>query len=101
MKKAIEEYVQHGKTSVMLLPVSTSTRLFHEYILPHKHEIRFLRRRVRFVGYNTFGTRVTNKTGLHDTMVVVFKNTAANLEQGANLEQSACAVFAEDCTGAN
>lgn len=33
VKKAIEES-KLGKTCVMLLPVSTSTVLFHDYILP-------------------------------------------------------------------
>lgn len=42
VKKAIEES-KKGKTCVMLLPVSTSTVLFHDYILPNKKEIRFVR----------------------------------------------------------
>ena len=39
--KAIEES-KKGKLCVILLPVSTSTKLFHEHILPNKTEIRFL-----------------------------------------------------------
>jgi hypothetical protein len=41
VKKAIEES-KKGKLCVMLLPVSTSTRLFHDFILPNKKEIRFI-----------------------------------------------------------
>ena len=49
------EQAKKGKTCVMLLPVSTSTRLFHRYILPNAREIRFLEGRVRFLGINTKG----------------------------------------------
>ena len=56
----------------MLLPVSTSTVLFHDYILPNSKDIRFLRGRVKFIGKNTFGEIVSNKAGMHDSMIVVF-----------------------------
>jgi phage N-6-adenine-methyltransferase len=72
VKKAIEE-AEKGKTSVFLLPVSTSTKLFHETILPNASDIRFLKGRVKFDGINTFGERVSNKAGMHDSMVVVFE----------------------------
>jgi len=71
VKKAIEES-KKGKLCVMLLPVSTSTKLFHDYILPNKKEIRFVKGRLRFSGYNTKGEYVTNKTGMHDSMIVIF-----------------------------
>jgi len=71
VKKAIEES-KKGKLCVMLLPVSTSTKLFHDYILPNKKEIRFLRGRVKFSGVNTFGEEVNNKAGMHDSMIVIF-----------------------------
>ncbi len=61
-----------GKLCVMLLPVSTSTRLFHQHILPNAKEIRFVERRVKFIGINTFGQMTSNKAGMHDSMVVVF-----------------------------
>lgn len=73
VKKAIEEQ-RKGKTSVMLLPVSTSTKLFHDHILPNANDIRFIRGRVKFIGVNTFGERVQNKCGMHDSMIVVFKD---------------------------
>ena len=69
--KAIEES-HKGKTSVMLLPVSTSTRLFHEYIQPNAKEIRFIKGRIKFLGTNTKGEYVTNKAPMHDSMIVVF-----------------------------
>lgn len=69
--KAIEEGSK-GKTCVMLLPVSTSTKLFHRHIDPNAKEIRFLEGRVRFLGINTKGEYVTNKAPMHDSMIVIF-----------------------------
>ena len=71
VKKAIEES-KKGKLCVMLIPVSTSTRLFHDYILPNKSEIRFVDGRIKFRGINTKGEYVTSKAGMHDSMVVIF-----------------------------
>lgn len=72
VKKAIAES-KKNKLCVLLLPVSTSTILFHDYILPNKKEIRFIKRRVKFIGYNTFGEKVSNIAGMHDSMIVVLK----------------------------
>jgi len=69
--KAIEES-KKWKTCVMLLPVSTSTKIFHDHILPNKKEIRFLRGRVKFEWINTKWEYVTNNCGMHDSMIVVF-----------------------------
>jgi site-specific DNA-methyltransferase (adenine-specific) len=71
--KSIEES-NKGKLCVMLLPVSTSTKLFHKSILPNAKEIRFLEGRVKFLGVNTKGEYVTNKSPMHDSMIVIFKN---------------------------
>jgi phage N-6-adenine-methyltransferase len=71
VRRAVE-YQRKGRMSVMLLPVSTSTVLFHDWIKPNAKEIRFLRGRVKFVGVNTYGERVTNKAGMHDSMIIVF-----------------------------
>ena len=70
VKKAIEES-KKGKTCVLLLPVSTSTILFHDYILPNKKEIRFIKKRIKFIGVNTFGEKVSGKCGMHDSMIVI------------------------------
>jgi len=71
IKKAFEES-KKGKLCVMLLPVSTSTKIFHEVIYPNA-EIRFLKGRVKFEGVNTFGEIVNNKCGMHDSMIVIFR----------------------------
>lgn len=69
--KAIEES-KKGKLCVMLLPVSTSTKIFHDKVLPNNTEIRFIRKRLKFSGYNTQGVYVTDKPAMHDSMIVVF-----------------------------
>ena len=71
VKKAIAESKKE-KLCVMLLPVSTSTKLFHEYILPNAKDIRFVKGRIKFIGINTKGEKVDNKTPMHDSMIVVF-----------------------------
>ena len=71
--KAIEES-KKGKLCVMLLPVSTSTKLFHNHILPNQQEIRFVFKRIKFKGVNTFGKYVEEKAGMHDSMIVIFYN---------------------------
>lgn len=72
--KAIVES-NKGKLCVMLLPVSTSTQLFHKYILPNAKKIEFIEKRIKFLGTNTKGEYVTNKAPMHDSMVVVFDGT--------------------------
>ena len=72
VKKAIDE-ANNGKLCVCLLPVSTSTILFHDHIQPNANEIRFVRGRIKFIGINTFGEKVSNKAGMHDSMIVIFK----------------------------
>lgn len=84
--KALEES-KKGKLSVMLLPVSTSTKIFHEVILPNAKDIRFVRGRLAFAGINTKGQYVNwhnssidtpdgveqvRNSGMHDSMIVIF-----------------------------
>ena len=70
IRKAFEES-KKGKVCVMLLPVSTSTKIFHEIIYPNAN-ITFLKGRVKFKGYNTKGEYVEDKCGQQDSMLVVF-----------------------------
>lgn len=69
--KAIEES-KKGVKVVMLLPVSTSTRIFHDHLLPNANEVRIIDGRIRFSGWNGKGEWVENKTGMHDSMLVIF-----------------------------
>lgn len=63
IQRAFEEWKSGGGKCVLLIPAATSTKQFHELILPHA-EIRFLRGRVAFSGGKT--------KGKHDSMIVVF-----------------------------
>ena len=77
-RKDKEEFIERafvewnkGKHIVMLLPVSTSTKIFHTLILPFAN-IEFLCGRVNFSGYNTNGDYVTECVGQQDSMIVEF-----------------------------
>jgi len=70
IRRAYQESLR-GSICVMLLPVSTSTKIFHEIIHPNA-EIRFLRGRPKFIWVNDAGERVDDKTGQHDSMIVIF-----------------------------
>lgn len=94
INKSLEES-KKGKKCVMLLPCSTSTKIFHEVILPNKKEIRFLKWRLPFIWINSKGQKVnhhliektidntieyegkiyplyTKNSGMHDSMIVIF-----------------------------
>lgn len=47
-------------------------QVFHDFILPNQREIRFVDGGIKFCGINTVGEYVTNKTGMHDSMVIIF-----------------------------
>ena len=88
----VQKAIKHNGTVVMLLPVSTSTKLFHEWILPNC-SIEFLDHRPRYEGINTKGQWVNpglgrntgalaayckaqgltqvKSPGAHDSMIVV------------------------------
>ena len=72
VKKAIEES-KKGKVCIMLIPVSTSTKLFHEDILTNADEIRFVKGRINFNGFDTQGSNGKKyQSGQMDSMIVVF-----------------------------
>lgn len=64
VEKAIVE-MKKGKTVVMLLKADTSTKRFHDLILPNASEIRFVRGRLKFPPYG--------KPAPFSSMIVVFK----------------------------
>ena len=70
--QAVEES-KKGNLCVMLLPVSTSTKIFHEVILPNASSIEFVRGRLHFEQKNEEGKFVSKGAGQHDSMVVVFQ----------------------------
>lgn len=76
--KAIEE-MKKGKRSVFLIPVSTSTKLFHDYILPNAKSIEFLKGRIKFGKIDQDGNfylplnkKGKTQSGTKDSMIVIF-----------------------------
>ena len=69
IRKAYEESL-NGKLSVMLLPVSTSTKIFHEIIYPNA-EIRFWKGRINFLPDGKKDDKY--KAGQMDSMIVIFR----------------------------
>lgn len=69
--KALEQKAK-GKRSVLLLPVSTSTKLFHEVILPNAEKIEFVKGRLKFEQKDENGNFYSKGCGQHDSMIVVF-----------------------------
>jgi len=70
IQKAFEEWKKE-KTCVLLIPSSTSTKQFHELILPNA-EIRFVKGRIAFKGYNSKGEYTETGKPKHDSMIVIF-----------------------------
>lgn len=68
INKALEES-KKGRKCVMLLPVSTSTKIFHEVILPNA-EVRFWRGRINFLADGKENEKY--KAGQMDSMIVIF-----------------------------
>ena len=64
VEKAIEE-TKKGNLVVMLLKADTSTKRFHDLILPNASEIRFVRGRLKFPPYG--------KPAPFASMIVVFR----------------------------
>lgn len=78
IQKAIEES-KKGKLCVLLLPVSTSTRLFHEKILPNITEpVHFYKGRIKFEGFDTKGIFTKTKSPMHDSMLIIMDGRLKN-----------------------
>lgn len=78
IKKGIIES-RKGKVCVFLIPVSTSTKLFHDYIKPNAKEIRFVRGRIKFGKidqngnfYLPLNAKGKTSSGTKDSMIVIF-----------------------------
>jgi site-specific DNA-methyltransferase (adenine-specific) len=71
IQKAFDEW-KKGKTCVLLIPAATSTKQFHELLLPNA-EIRFLRGRVAFVPPHLPRDFKVKGRGKHDTMIAILR----------------------------
>ena len=73
IKKGIEES-KKGKLCVFLIPVSTSTKLFHEIIKPNAKNIEFVKGRIKFGKLDKEGKFYypSKNSGTKDSMIVIF-----------------------------
>ena len=78
VQRAVREQMKN-KTSVFLIPVSTSTALFHDYIKPFAKEIRFVKGRIKFGKrdkdgnfYLPLNKQGKTQSGTKDSMIVIF-----------------------------
>ena len=60
VKKAYEEYLK-WRISVLLIPATTETKWFHEFLVPYAW-IFFIKWRIKFKWYNSKNEYVTNKS---------------------------------------
>lgn len=94
VKKGIEE-MKKGKICVFLIPVSTSTKLFHEYIKPNATSIEFVEGRIKFGKLDANGKFYLplNKhgrvqSGTKDSMIVVFDGSITDKQfDGSTLDK--------------
>lgn len=87
IKKGIEES-KKGKVCVFLIPVSTSTKLFHDFIKPNATSIEFVRGRVKFGKIDHNGNfylplngKGKTQSGTKDSMVVVFDGSPVLIDR--------------------
>lgn len=71
IRKSYEESLK-GKICILLIPVTTEIPIFHELIFPHA-EVRFIKGRVKFKGYNSQGHYTEKGTGQCGSMFVIFR----------------------------
>jgi len=71
VKKAYNES-KKGITVVCLIPARTDTSYWHDYCM--KGEIRFIRGRLKFKGYNSKGKYVINQPATFPSAIVIFKS---------------------------
>lgn len=70
VNRALDVALSYGSLCFLLLPVSTSTKLFHEVLKPFAKEINFIKGRLRFIGINAKGQHVN-----YDQIQTVTKET--------------------------
>jgi hypothetical protein len=81
IRAANESAIPERNTSVLLIPVSTSTKIFHSAIYGHA-EIRFVEGRIKFQKKDIDGHLYTPKNGgMHDSMIVIFEDIDKRIER--------------------
>lgn len=71
MEKALQEMLrQNTHTAVFLVPSRTDTKWWHSYVLPYAKEIRFIKGRLKFGGFNKKGEPITNSAPFPSCIIV-------------------------------
>lgn len=83
MQKAYEES-QKGAVVVCLVPCATDTKWWHQYAMKAQ-EIRFIKGRVRFVGYDEEGKEI-RQSPTFSSCVVIFDGRARAFFEGRGLK---------------
>lgn len=89
VERALGELIVSGlcKHVYILLPVSTSTKLFHKYIYPNASEILFLSYRLKFEGINDKNEHVNPRTGINQHLIKdKFKGCVRQVTQGGKFD---------------
>lgn len=87
IKKCYElSLLPNVKNVVLLIPSATETQLFHKLIVPNC-EVRLIYKRIRFMGVNTLGKYVTNKTGQSGSMICIFNRRSLIIPYKLNSEK--------------
>jgi site-specific DNA-methyltransferase (adenine-specific) len=77
--KELEES-QKGAVVVCLVPCATDTKWWHNYAMKAQ-EIRFIKGRVRFVGYDEDGNQVKNSPTFSSCVVIFWQRESEQLER--------------------
>lgn len=80
IKKAVLELKLNGNKSLILIPFTAETNLFHDCIYPYANIIYIPKFRPQFAGFNTKGKYVTNNSG-QSTIVLI------ELSEGYKLDE--------------
>jgi site-specific DNA-methyltransferase (adenine-specific) len=89
MAKALKES-QKGAVVVCLVPVASDTRWWHDYVMKSQ-EIRFIKGRVKFIGYDEQGNQIRNSPTFSSCVAIFDPNytnpTFGNPRIGKTIEQ--------------
>ena len=82
--KAMQQAYTYNKLVVMLLPADTSTKWFHDLVVPHATEYRFLRGRAKFNGVKNgakFGSLVAVFDGLRTVRTALLTEALSEISK--------------------
>ena len=70
--KSTIELKDNDNISLVLIPFTAETKLFHEFVYPYANKILIPPFRPQFAGFNTEGKYVTDKSGQNTIVLIEF-----------------------------